>query len=163
MEKRAMSDLSRCKLHECVGCGHLYQVMVTACDCMNNPENIYREWTAIPSGEFNKLMSAPGGEAEPVQATIRRVQRNLQSGLYCAQQLGGRKIMNIEFEWTPLAEEGPGTAVFKYNILERQQTFMSYRDALYIALVLSDFVQLAKHKGKTEERISILHYLENKE
>ena len=37
-------------LYECVGCGHLYQQIVSQCDCMENNDNVYREWIAAPKG-----------------------------------------------------------------------------------------------------------------
>lgn len=33
-------------LYECIGCGHMYMAPVSRCDCMENPENLYREWVA---------------------------------------------------------------------------------------------------------------------
>lgn len=92
-----MGDLSRCKLHECAGCGHLYQVMVTACDCMSNPENIYREWTAIPSGEFNKLMSAPGGDAvESERAANAQLTAELEA---LRQERDGLRADAVRYRW----------------------------------------------------------------
>lgn len=35
-------------LFECIGCSHVYHEPVSACDCMENPENRYLELEATP-------------------------------------------------------------------------------------------------------------------
>lgn len=64
------------EMHECIGCGHLYDTPApSSCDCCNNPDNEYRPWVArrdpaapVPQGwklvpvEPTEDMLSAGGE-----------------------------------------------------------------------------------------------------
>ena len=39
-------------LYKCIACGHLYQEIVSQCDCLENDGNIYEIYQAVSTGEF---------------------------------------------------------------------------------------------------------------
>lgn len=39
-------------MYECVGCKHISMIPTSACDCGQNPENLYRVYRAFQTDDF---------------------------------------------------------------------------------------------------------------